>query len=82
MIVFDLIIQIKRSIRYAQELVEMKKQEEEKMYSGFWGHIKYFLQTPVSNDEFTLRDRQKVPMYLQVSLENLMDMFNITTEVS
>ncbi|KAJ8938884.1 hypothetical protein NQ318_016088 [Aromia moschata] len=40
--VFDLIIQIKRSIRYAQELVQIKAEEEEKLYSGFWGHIKYF----------------------------------------
>nr|CAI5857292.1 unnamed protein product [Callosobruchus analis] len=79
--VYDLIIQIKRSIRQAEELVRMKIQEEEKMYSGFWGHIKYFLQGSVSNDEFTLRDRQKVPMYLQVALQNLMDMFNLTGEI-
>ncbi|XP_018579891.1 sphingomyelin phosphodiesterase 4 [Anoplophora glabripennis] len=80
--VYDLIIQIKRSIRHAQELVRLKQEEEEKMYSGFWGQIKYFFHTPSSNDEFTLRDRQKVPMYLQVALENLTDMFNITTEVT
>ncbi|KAJ8967234.1 hypothetical protein NQ317_007596 [Molorchus minor] len=50
------------------------------MYSGFWGSIKYFFQGPSSNDEFTLKDRQKVPMYLEVSLQNIMDMFDITTE--
>lgn len=60
----------------------MKKQEEAKLYSGFWGQLKYLFQPPTSNDEFTLRDRQKVPIYLQFSLQNLMDMFNITDDVS
>ncbi|XP_023023938.2 sphingomyelin phosphodiesterase 4 isoform X1 [Leptinotarsa decemlineata] len=80
--IFDLIMHIKKSIRRAEELVRLKEQEEQEMYSGFWGNLKYFFQSPASNDEFSLKDRQKVPMYLQVSLHNLMDMFNITTEVS
>lgn len=66
----------------AQELVNMKEQEESRLYTGFWGQIKYFFQAPSSNDEFTLKDRQKVPIYLQVSLQNLVDMFNIIAEVS
>ncbi|KAJ8917730.1 hypothetical protein NQ315_005179 [Exocentrus adspersus] len=80
--VYDLIVQIKQSIRHAEELIRLKQEEEEKMYSGVWGNIKYFFQASSSNDEFTLKDRQKVPMYLQIALENLMDMFNITTEVT
>ncbi|KAG5872702.1 hypothetical protein JTB14_008796 [Gonioctena quinquepunctata] len=79
--VFDLIIQIKKSIGYAEELLREKEQEEQEMYSGLWGNIKYFFQNPALNDEFTIKDRQKVPMYLQVSLHNLLDLFNVTTEV-
>lgn len=60
----------------------MKEQEEAKLYSGFWGQLKYLFQPHASNDEFTLRDRQKVPIYLQFSLQNLMDMFNVTDDVS
>lgn len=76
-----MIIQIKKSILQAQDLVRMKEQEEAKLYSGFWGQLKYLFQAPTSNDEFTLRDREKVPIYLQVCLQNLMDMFNLTEEV-
>lgn len=61
--------------------MKLKQHEEATLYSGFWGQLKYLFQTPVSNDEFTLRDRQKVPIYLQVSLHNLMDMFNVSDEV-
>ncbi|KAJ8967175.1 hypothetical protein NQ317_006521 [Molorchus minor] len=73
---------MRRSIAYAQELLRVKMEEEQKMYSGFWGSIKYFFQGPLLMMSLRLKDRQKVPMYLEVSLQNIMDMFDITTEVT
>ncbi|KAL1494759.1 hypothetical protein ABEB36_010305 [Hypothenemus hampei] len=79
--VIELLIQIRKSIKQAQELIRLKEEEEKVLYSGFWGSIKYFFQTPVSTDEFTLDDRRKVPIYLEVALNNLKDIFRITDEV-
>ncbi|XP_066260835.1 sphingomyelin phosphodiesterase 4 isoform X1 [Euwallacea similis] len=78
--IFELLTQIRKSIRQAEELIRVKEQEERELYSGFWGSIKYFLQSPVSTDEFTLDDRRKVPVYLEVSLNNLKDMFSINDD--
>lgn len=72
---------IKRSIKQAQDLVKQKEEEEKELYSGFWGSIKYFLQAPISSDEFSLDERRKVPVYLEISLNNLKDMFGIHDEV-
>lgn len=77
-----MIIQIQKSIRHAQQLIRKKEQEEKELYSGFWGSIKYFLQSPMSGDEFTLDDRRKVPVYLEVASNNLKDMFGVNEEVS
>ncbi|XP_050310724.1 sphingomyelin phosphodiesterase 4 [Anthonomus grandis grandis] len=75
--VLELIGQIKKSIRQAQDLIGWQEQEEKKMYSGLWGSVKYFLQSHASNDEFTLDERRKVPVYLEVSLNNLRDLFQV-----
>ncbi|KAF7277955.1 hypothetical protein GWI33_009070 [Rhynchophorus ferrugineus] len=80
--VFELMLQIKKSSRLAYNLIKMKQQEQNELYSGFWGSIKYFLQSPMSNDEFSLEERKKVPMYLEASMGNLRDMFDITEEIS
>lgn len=61
--------------------MKQKEQEEKELYSGFWGSIKYFLQAPISSDEFSLDERRKVPVYLEISLNNLKDMFGIHDEV-
>lgn len=79
--IYELLSQIKKSQRLAYDLIRMKEQEEKELYSGFWGSIKYFLQSPASNDEFSLDDRKKVPIYLEVALGNLKDMFDITEEI-
>uniref|UniRef100_A0A6P7GG23 Sphingomyelin phosphodiesterase 4 n=1 Tax=Diabrotica virgifera virgifera TaxID=50390 RepID=A0A6P7GG23_DIAVI len=80
--VFDLIFQIKKSVRDAEDIVRAKEKEEQEMFSGFWGNIKYFFVGTDPNDEFTLRERQKVPLHLQVALQNIMDMFNISNEIT
>ncbi|XP_072391535.1 sphingomyelin phosphodiesterase 4 [Diabrotica undecimpunctata] len=80
--VFDLIFQIKKSVRDAEDIVRAKEKEEQEMFSGFWGNIKYFFIGTDPNDEFTLRERQKVPLHLQVALQNIMDMFNISHEIT
>ncbi|XP_019762262.2 sphingomyelin phosphodiesterase 4 isoform X1 [Dendroctonus ponderosae] len=79
--VYELLVQIKKSIGYAQNLIANKEQEEKVLYSGFWGSIKYFLQSPVSTDDFTLDDRRKVPVYLEVAFNNLREMFAINEEI-
>ncbi|XP_060529009.1 sphingomyelin phosphodiesterase 4 isoform X2 [Cylas formicarius] len=79
--VYELLIQIQKSIGSAQNIIKMKEHEEKEMYSGFWGSVKYLLQASASTDEFTLNDRKKVPLYLEVSLGNLKDMFNIRDEM-
>ncbi|XP_056639509.1 sphingomyelin phosphodiesterase 4 isoform X1 [Diorhabda sublineata] len=79
--VFDLIIQIRKSIKSSEDIVRAKEAEERENFSGFWGNIKYFLSGSDPNDEFTLKERQKVPLHLQVALQNLIDMFNINNEI-
>lgn len=80
--VLDLIFLIRKSIRHAEEIVRAKERDEQEMFSGFWGSIKYFFVGSDTNDEFTLKERQKVPLHLQVALQNLIDMFNINNEVN
>lgn len=79
--VLDLIFLIRKSIRHAEEIVRAKERDEQEMFSGFWGSIKYFFVGSDTNDEFTLKERQKVPLHLQVALQNLIDMFNINNEI-
>ncbi|CAG9860561.1 unnamed protein product [Phyllotreta striolata] len=79
--VYDLIYLIKKSISQAEEIVRAKERDEQEMFSGIWGSVKYFFKGIDTNDEFTLKDRQKVPLHLQVALQNLADMFNIHNEV-
>lgn len=76
--VFSLLHQIKNSIVIAQEIVDTKEKEEAEMYGSFWNMFKSFFSATVSTDEFTINERKKVPIYLDVSLQNLKDIFNIS----
>lgn len=79
--IYELIVQIKKAVKYSQELIRMKEQQQKELYSGIWGSIKYFFEDPNAHDEFTINDRRKVPVYLEVSFNNLQDMFSITEEI-
>lgn len=60
----------------------MRKEEEANERKGFIGFFKGFLlMDGGSTDEFTLMERQKVVLYLDCCLQNLMDIFQIN-EVS
>lgn len=53
---------------------ELKQQE----FKGIIGFIKsLFTLNEISNDEFTMEERRKVPIYLQNSLKNLFEIFKI-----
>ncbi|CAH0555499.1 unnamed protein product [Brassicogethes aeneus] len=75
--VFDLIYQIKKSISVAQDIVKAKQLEEDELSKGLWGSIKSLWTSPCNVDEFSLAERMKVPCFLDVSLQNLMDIFQI-----
>jgi hypothetical protein len=76
--VFELIMQIKRSIRVAQELVQIKKMEDQELNGSFFGLFKMLWEPPRTTDEFSLNERLKVPEYLDKSLEHLKQLFQIS----
>lgn len=71
-------MQIKKSIKVAQELVEIKKQEEKELHSSFINLFKIFWEAPKITDEFSLNERLKVPEYLDKSLEHLKHLFELS----
>lgn len=75
--VYDLIYHIKRNIVMAQDLLRQKQQEEAQLTNGFWASLKSLWNPPCLADEFTMVERTKVPSYLEVSLQNLKDIFQI-----
>lgn len=75
--VCELILHIKRSIEVAHELAQTKQREEDELYNGFFGLFKAFWSPIRSNDEFSLQERLKVPEYLQKSLDNLQQIFEV-----
>lgn len=79
---FELLTQIKKAERTSQDIIRAKLEEIEKNTHGFFGMLKsLFLNLDGTNDEFTLEERKKVPLYLSFSLQYLKDMFEIV-EVS
>lgn len=75
--VFDIIYHLKKSISISQQIINQKKQEHAKQFAGVMGFIRGLFEAPVVNDEFSLNDRMKVPSYLEFSLNNLIDIFEI-----
>ncbi|EFA10294.2 Sphingomyelin phosphodiesterase 4-like Protein [Tribolium castaneum] len=76
--VYELVIQIKRSISVAQELVQIRKQEEQEHSVSFFDFLRIFYDTPTTTDEFSLNERLKVPEYLDKSLDHLKQLFQLS----
>ncbi|XP_044271314.1 sphingomyelin phosphodiesterase 4 [Tribolium madens] len=76
--VYELIIQIKRSINVAQELVQIRKQEEQEHNASFFDILRVFYDSSTTTHEFSLNERLKVPEYLDKSLDHLKQLFQIS----
>lgn len=75
--VYDVSHHISQSVMIAQQIICVKQQEHAKQYAGIWGFFKSIFDTSNINDEFTLAERMKVSSYLEFSLQNLVEMFEI-----
>lgn len=60
-------------------MIQLSLNEINKHQKGFFGFFKsIFSFAEISNDEFTLEERKKVPVYLECSLQQLSNIFDIT----
>lgn len=60
-------------------MIQLSLNEINKRQKGFFGFFKSILSfADTSNDEFTLEERKKVPVYLNCSLQQLLNIFDIT----
>lgn len=76
--VHELFRQIKKASKLSKELLDARLQEIDYQCRGFFGFFKsLFGYIDYTNDEFTLKERQLVPIYLNSSLEHLSNMFKI-----
>lgn len=77
---YELIRHIKKAEILSQELIQLRLDEIERQSKGFNGFFKsLFGLIENYNDEFTLEERKKVPVYLNSSMQQLCNMFEITT---
>ncbi|CAG9760871.1 unnamed protein product [Ceutorhynchus assimilis] len=75
--ILTLLNQIKQAVISANDILRNREKEEKRMFSGLWGLLTYFGDN--SDDEFTLEERKKVPIFLQVAFNHLKHMFDVKT---
>lgn len=76
---YELIRHIKKAELVSQKIILSRMEEIDKLSRGVHGFFKsLFGFNENINDEFTLEERRKVPVYLNLSMQQLGNMFNIT----
>ncbi|KAK4875253.1 hypothetical protein RN001_011675 [Aquatica leii] len=79
--VYELIRHIQKAQEVALSTIELRLKEIKEQMKGFFGFFKsIFGVSETTQDEFTLEERNKVPIYLEHSLKWLMEIFQITED--
>lgn len=76
---YELIRHVKKAEATSEKIKQKRSEEIENQSRGFSGFFKALFGLIEScNDEFTMEERNKVPVYLSLSLQQLCNMFNIS----
>ncbi|KAF5304167.1 hypothetical protein FQR65_LT08061 [Abscondita terminalis] len=80
--IYELIRHIKQAQEISTSIIEMRLKEINEQSKGFYGFLKSaFGLSETPHDEFTIEERNKVPVYLEHSLKLIMEIFQITDDL-